>query len=193
MNRTNSTDAEFSRWTLVQLKAVELSRTSGLDAAIGEVNSFLAESPPIDLVRQALGFRGDLRSEQDELQAAREDYLVARSLSEEVDFERFTLDLALGGVSEQLKDMREAERWFLEAMKSAAEDASTCGVAALERLQRLRNSLELSLEERLLAERVVSQGWRLLRLPGDPDLSDLWASAQRVKEAQGKPLPPVEA
>ncbi len=192
MKSQTSTDPECLRWTEVQTRVIELSRTSGFEAAIGEVNAFLGQSPPLDLERQAIGFRGDLRSEQNDLQGAREDYLIARSLSEEVDFERFTLDLAIGVVSEQLGDTVDAERWFIAALESAAEDPTTCGISALKHLSRLRNSFELSPEERRLAERVVAQGWRVLRLPGSPDLSDLWASARRVSQAQGKPLPPSE-
>ncbi|MEP7012084.1 MAG: hypothetical protein ABJC13_17300, partial [Acidobacteriota bacterium] len=154
-------------------------------------HGLLGQALPLDLERQAIGFRGDLRREQNELQGAREDFLLARSLSEEINFERFTLDLAIGVVSEQLGDTVEAERWFLSALKSAAEVPTTCGVSALEHLTLIRNSFDLRLEERTLAERVVAQGWQVLRLPGDPDLSDLWTAARQVLQAQGKPLPPT--
>jgi tetratricopeptide (TPR) repeat protein len=187
MKDIQTNDSEWLRWIEAQKQAVQFLMASDFVAAIAEVNAFLGQEPPLDLVRQALGFRGDLRREQGDLGAAREDFMAALELSEEADFERFTLENALGRIAEQLSETAEAERWYLDALKTATEDPTTCGVSALRHLSQLRQSFALSPEERDLAERTVVQGWRVLHLPGEPDLSDLWASARKIFQAQAKP------
>jgi len=176
-----STDDEWTEWVEVQKAAL---REGELSAGIGVVDAYLQAEPPLDLRRQALGFRGSLRQEQGALNSAKDDFLAARKLAEKPDFERYTLEQSAAAVSQELGQIEEAERWYLEAMKTAVDDPTTSGASALRRLLERRGDRGLSEEEGALAERVVHQAWHLLRLEGEPDLDDLEGTARKLIEAQ---------
>lgn len=188
MKMRKSTSREWVGWVEVQKVAVRVWFDGDLPAAIEVVNRFLAENPPLDLQRQALGFRGSLEQERGDLQAARSDFLAARGLSEHADFERCTLEEAAAAASLQLGDLPQAERLYLEALKTAASDPRTSGGGVVLSLLKLRGESGLSEEERTLAEKVIRQSWHLLRVEGEPDLIDLASTAQRVIEAQAGPF-----
>lgn len=185
-----SSDSEWLDWIEVQKRATELWEEGDLAAAIAEVDRFLELEPPVDLERQAIGFRGSLHEERGNTAAARADYLTARSLSERRDFERYSLELAAGAASELMGEVVEAERWYAEALATAAADLTTSGAGALLRLLRTRGERGLSAEERALADQVVRQAWSHLQVEGEPDLGDLVATAQELMKAQGQPRKP---
>jgi tetratricopeptide (TPR) repeat protein len=192
MNTNQSTEEGWATWFLIQEKAVQLSYSGDFEAAISQLDTFSREDLASDIKRQVIGFRGDLRREQGDLHGARSDFLAALDLSAKPDFERFTLESALGVISKQLGDKPEAERWFLGALHTAAEDPTISGISALRSLSQTRGTFFLSTEERKLVERVVVQAWRILRLPGEPDLKDIFASAWVLYQAQARPKPPSE-
>ncbi len=188
MSREATTDSEWLDWIDVQKAATRLWMQGDLEAAIAEIDCYLEQEPRLDLKRQAIGFRGSIREEQGDLAAARSDFSAALELSEEPDFERYTLLLSLGGVAERRGDFEEAENWFLAALQTAADDPKTSGAGGLLRLLRLRGRRGLTEQEHRLAEKVVHQGWSLLRVEGKPDCTDLSATAKKLIEAQKGPF-----
>lgn len=188
MSNRNSTENEWLAWIEEQKVATRAWLQSDLPGAIETIDRFLATNPPLDLRRQAIGFRGSLHQEQGDLAAAKSDFLAAQALAERADFERCTLEESAGDVSHQLGDIAEAERWYLEALRTAAADPRISGGGVLVHLLKLRGEKGLNEEEGRLAEKVVKQSWHLLGVEGEPDLADLQATAKKLIEAQGRPF-----
>jgi tetratricopeptide (TPR) repeat protein len=179
-----STDDEWLRWIEVQKSATHTWFDGDLHGAIEIIDQFVASNPPIDLRRQAIGFRGSIYQEQGDLVKAMNDFLAARSLTEMPDFERYTLEESAAAVSYELGDTAGAERWYLEALKTAAADARSSGASVILHLAKIRGDAGLTVEERLLAETVIKQAWDLHKLPGSPDLHDILAATRTVIQAQ---------
>lgn len=152
------------------------------------LDEFVASEPPLAVKRQAIGFRGSLYDEAGDLHAAKSDFLGALELSQDRDFERYTLEESVAAICQRLRDDVEAERWSLRALKTAAADPKTSGAGALQRLLRIRGDRALIETEQRLAERVVHQAWHLLRVEGEPDLADLEAACKKLMEAQKGPF-----
>jgi len=172
-------------WTEVQKAAL---REKSVADGVRVIDDYLRATPSVAFKRQALGFRGSLHEEHGDLAAARADFLAARELAEEADFERYTLEGSAAAVSQQLGQLDEAEQWCLEALKTAAADPTTSGASALLRLLGLRGQRGLRNEEQPLIERVVYQAWHLLRVEGEPDLEDLEGTARKLIDAQRGPF-----
>lgn len=191
MSTKQSTEAEWSIWFAIQEEAVQLSYSGDFEAAISQLDTFSGKDLAPDIKRQVISFRGDLRREQGDLHGARGDFLAALALSPGPDYERFTLEIATGIISGQLGEPIESERWFVGALRTAAENPTIFGISALKHLSQARGTFLLSSEERQLAERVVVQAWSILRMPGEPDLRDLFASARALYQAQSRGGPHV--
>jgi len=56
--------------------------------------------------------------------------------------------------------------------------------AALRRLAALVNADDLTEVERELYGRIATQSWRLLGIPGEPDLSDMKKLGERLLDAE---------
>lgn len=186
MNIESSTESEWFIWFKIQERAIRISCAGEFEAAISELNTFLEADPVPDIKIQVIGLRGDIKRDRGDLRGARSDFLSALELSPTATFERFTLESGIGDLSEKLGELPEAEHWFLRALETAAKDPTFCGVSALKRISQVRDSLFLTLEERALAEQVVTQGWKVLELPGKPTLNDLFGSARTLYQAQSR-------
>jgi len=182
-NRPISSYEEWAKWIEVQKAAI---REVEVSESIQRVEEYLRSEPPVDLRRQALGFRGSLRQEEGELEGAMADFLAARALTEKPDFERYTLEQSAATISQQLGQTEEAERWNVAALETAAADPTTSGAAALRALLTLRAQAGLEPDEEELARRVVRQAWHLLRVEGEPDLSDLHTASEKLLAAQSR-------
>lgn len=183
-------EKQWAAWFDLQKIATHVWLEGDLPRAIAMLDEFVGTHPPKPVERQAIGFRGSLYEEAGDLEAAKADFLTAVALSEEADFERYTLEESLAAASERLGDDAEAERWCLSALRTAAEDPKTSGAGSLLRLVRLRDEQPLTSEERHMVKKVVYQGWSLLRVEGKPDLEDLTATAKKLLRAQRGPFSP---
>lgn len=188
MSREEATDPGWLAWIEVQKAATRLWMQGDSEAAVGVIDRYLEQEPRLDLKRQAIGFRGSIHEEQGDLGAAKNDFSTAHELSEQADFERYTLLLSLGGIAERRGSFEEADSWYWAALQTAADDPKTSGAGGLLRLLRLRAQRGLTEQERRLAEKVMHQAWSLLRVEGEPDLRDLVATAKKLIEAQKRPF-----
>lgn len=188
MNPEHSTEEERRRWIEVQKKATEAWISGDIDGALELVSQYLAGVQPPDQRRQAIAFRGDLYEENGDLEAAKNDFGLAHDLSEAPDYERYTLEIALGSVAKKMGHLEAAESWYLKALETAAVDFTTSGGTALRCLLELRGGLSLSDDERRLVEKVVRQSWHLLRVEGEPNLEDLEGTARKLIAAQDRPF-----
>ena len=186
MSRAQSNDGKWREWIEVQKAATRVWAEDDLEEAISIVNRFLAADPPVDLERQAIGFRGSLHQERGDLESARTDFLAARALSEGPDFERCTLEQSAGVTSQQLGDRLEAEKWFLEALKTAVAEPRAGGGGVVLNLLDAKGEGNLTAEERALCEGVIRGSWQSLSLEGEPELKDLAAGARKLLQAQSR-------
>lgn len=188
MSSENGSDPEWAAWLEVQRAATLFWMQGEASAAVAAIDHYLEEKPRVDLSRQAIGFRGSIHEDQGDLEAAKNDFVAANGLSENDDFERYTLLVSLGEIAERRGVPAEADSWYVAALRTAASDPKTSGASALLRLVRLRGREGLTDQERFIAEKVMRQGWSLLRVAGEPDMGDLVATATRLLEAQKRPL-----
>lgn len=187
MTSERASDGDWLLWIEVQKRATDEWSTGGIPAAVGIVDGFLSSQLPRDLKREALAFRAMLYEEQGDLTSAKADFLSAVALADEGHV-RCELEDSLGLISQRLGELEDAGRWFSSALRTAASDPRVAGGGPLLRLLKVRSEKELTEEEQRLAERVIRQTWRLLRIEGEPDLGDLEGTAQKLIEAQGGPF-----
>lgn len=185
-----STDPDWISWFETQKKATEVWAEGDLAGAISLVNRYLEGIVLPDIRRRAIAFRGDLHEEQGSREAAKADFQLAYSLSETPDYERYTLEIALGGLSESLGDLKTADAWYIRALETASADPTTSAASGLIRLLKLRRDQGLNEEERRLVEKVLRQSWHLLRVEGEPDFDDLEVTTKKLVAAQGRQFPP---
>ena len=102
------------------------------------------------------------------------------------DYERYTLEIALGGISEALGDLKTADYWYVKALETASSDPTTSVGLGLLRLLELRRGRGFDEEERRLAEKALRQSWRLLQIEGEPNLDDLEATTRKLLAEQGR-------
>lgn len=181
---------EWTRWFEAQDKATEAWGNGDLKGAIEVIGRYLQGEPPLELRRKAIAFRGDLREEQGDREAASTDFQLAHGLSEEPDYERYTLELSLGNLAHAAGQLGAADSWYVQALRTASEDSTTSGGLALFRLLRLRGKQGLAEEERKVSAKVVRQAWALLRIEGEPDLDSLEEMALTLIRTQSqRPTP----
>lgn len=183
---TQEDEEEWITWRTVQKEAVETWISGDIAGAIRLISQYLESSPPKDLRRQAIAFRGDLHEEQGDLDNAKIDLTYAHELSEGPDYERYTLEISLGSIANLQGDTTAADHWYIDALRTASESPATSGGTALRRLLELRKTRGLEGEERQLAVEVAQRSWLLLRIEGEPDLEDLEDTARKLVAAQNR-------
>lgn len=135
---THTTDADWLGWIETQKQATEVWTAGDLESAISLINRYLEGVVSPDLRRRATAFRGDLHEECGNLEAAKADFQLAHGLSEKPDYERYTLEIALGGISESLGDPKTADSWYVRALETVAADPTTSAGSGLLRLLLIR-------------------------------------------------------
>lgn len=189
MTNTEASNRKWLRWIELQKTATKMwLENEDLPAAIAVLDRYLAEDLPEELRREATAFRGTLYEEQGDFAAAKSDFLSALKFAVEPDHIRFELQDSLAVISRRLRDAKEADIWYRAALQTAAADPRVAGGGFLLRLLKFRGERGLNDEEQQLAQKVIHQSWHLLRVEGEPDLSDLEGTARRLIEAQRGPF-----
>lgn len=184
MIQSNSSESQWLHWIEVQKRATSLWFSGNLPEALTFLDGYVESAPALDLKRQAIGFRGSLHQEQGDLQSAKADFLTARGLSEQPDFERCTLEESIAWISAQLGDLMEAERWYWQAIETASIDPRATNGTTLVRFLEIRGTKDLSQAERQVIEGVLAAAWEFRNLPGAPNFQDLRDSVNELIEIQ---------
>jgi hypothetical protein len=175
--------SELEKWAAVQEQAYSAAQNEDWDRALCVLEGFERFCEDSRLRCSARAFRGDLQELRGDLNAALDDYLAAHAMAEELSFERCTLEEAIAALFLRQGQQPEADAWYLRALTTASRTTGVCGISVLKALTRLRGSFSLSAHEQNLAEQVVKQSWKLRELPGEPNLTDLFQSAQTIDRA----------
>lgn len=182
------TESEWQEWNEVQKAVTQAGLVEDdLSAAIAILNRFLADDLPAALRREVIALRGTLCQEQGDLESAKTDFLAAVRLAAE-GYVRFELEDTLAEISRKLGDIQDADNWYTAALETGASDPRVAGGGFLLRFLKFRGVRGLSHEEHQLAKKMAHQGWRLLRVEGEPDLGDLEGTAKQLVEAQRRPF-----
>ena len=188
MTSTSAEDAKWLRWVEIQKGATLLWMQGDAAKAIHEINHFLASEVVPDLRRDALTFRGHIYDDQGDPDSARADLLSALEIAEKYLLERYSIEISLAALCVRQGKLKEAERWALSALQTAAADPKTSGAGALQKLITIRGAETFSTEERKLIKKVVHQAWSLLRVEGQPDLAALDATTTKLLRAHRGPF-----
>jgi tetratricopeptide (TPR) repeat protein len=189
MTKIKASDTEWLQWIEIQKAATEKGLVGeDLPSAIEMLDRYLAGDLPHDLRREAVAFRATLYQEQGNLAAAKSNFLSALELAVELDHVRFELEDSLAEISKKLGDTEEADKWYVASLRTAAADPRVAGGGFLLRLLKFRGERGLNNEEQKLVRKVVHQSWHLLRVEGEPDLSDLVGTARKLRKAQLGPF-----
>lgn len=176
-------------WVEIQKRSLKLMYRKDFSGAMQELDSFFRRGQPAELESEIFGFRGEIQERQGKIEEAKREYLNAHMLSAEATYHRYTLELTLGRVCEEMKDLQEAADWYFRAAHTASEDPLTFGAAAVAGLLDVRDRSSWENHEIRLVERVIRQAWELFSLPGEPDLENLRETLRTLGEASTRPLP----
>jgi hypothetical protein len=118
-----SSDQEWLE-RLATFKAVpDLAKKRMCSSAMTMIEEYLSRNPPSDLRCDALSCKASLLEDQGDLGAARESLLAALPLTTG-GYQRYTIELSLGCLEEEVSMPEEAVKWYLKALETAEEDGS---------------------------------------------------------------------
>jgi hypothetical protein len=174
-------------WTEVFRRAWSLVKDGKLAEAISHIDAFLSLEVDPESRSQALGFRAHIEERLGNAEKAKNDLLAARSLTGP-NYDRYVHELCLGSLFESQNLNEEARSWYRTALNTSLLDNGTSGGTVLKRLLQLCPVANLPPDDIVLCRRVIEHSWRVLRLTGMPDLSDLEAAASIILHAEGRPV-----
>lgn len=185
MSEDQQTEKAWLAWTEVLRRALSLVKDGELAEAVSHIDAFLSLEVDPEVRSDALGFRSHIEERLGNTEQAKSDLLVARSLTG-VNYGRYVRELSLGSLFERQNLNEEAYSWYRTALNTCLLDNGTSGGTALKGLLQLCPARNLPVEDIVLCRRVIEHSWRVLRLTGMPDLSDLEAAASIILRAQGR-------
>jgi hypothetical protein len=186
MTNDQDLDLAWKTWTGVMRKVTLLMQKDDFRDALSQVETFLACEDHAEIRSDALGMKANLKEELGDIQGAKEDLLLARSLIGP-SYGRYVHEISLGAIAERQQQSNEALGWYRAALRTCVEGQAISGGTALKKLVGLQGEKEMSAHDQALCIEATRKSWRVLNLPGQPDLADLNLTISRVKEAESKP------
>ena len=177
-----ATREELDELAAIQRKSFEASEVGrNLPAALTLIDEFFARCPSLRLRTELLAHRALLLEFAGRLDEARVSLLDAHAL-EDSGSRRFGIELGLMQIAEKAGDDEERLHWCRAAFKTVAADPATNGVPIARTLLAMSGGVDaLSPDERTDLERIIRNGWRVLELPGEPDLANVLATLDRLQ------------
>jgi tetratricopeptide (TPR) repeat protein len=151
-----------------------------LDDALAELQRILDEGTP-DMKARALFYRGMMREEAGAADEARRDWDEALVYASAGSYLRFRLEHHVGEALERGGGLKEALDRYTTALRTCSAGGEFSGLRALSAYLRLKGGKVEPEDEALIAS-VAEKSWRVLELPGAPDLKDLPATIRRLDE-----------
>lgn len=186
MNKPDDRDSAWLGWIEVQRRAAILISQGDRAAAFSEVEAFLSRERNPELRSDALGLRAQFKERAGDLQGAKEDLSTALSLIGPT-YLRYVHELCLGSICEEQQQIEEALSWYRNALETSLECSDVSGGSALQSYLRLRGQNNLNPQEKGLCRQVIAHSWKLLRLPGKPNLTNLAIAADAIKAGEAQP------
>jgi hypothetical protein len=193
MNHDNDLNIAWEEWMSLVVNCLPSKDREQNNNALRAVEAFLSRQTDSELRSYVLGYGAVLKEVLGDIEGARKSLILARSL---IGSSRlmFTHELGLAKLSQQQHLTEEARSWYRCALRTGLEIGDTS--CAGELLGFLTSSLEpLNAEDTSLCMKAALLSWRVLALPGEPDLADLLGVAKelRAEELRAKELRANEA
>jgi len=151
-----------------------------LTSAFSEIETVLREGSA-DMKGQCLLLRGEVKDRQGDLAEARQDWMDGLDYAGAGTFLRYCLERNIGRVCHRLGLEEEAMRWYRNAVTTCYRGDEFSGHRALVDLVKL-NGGEISANDRDMYGSVIEKSWRVLDLPGTPNLDDLTGSLSKLDD-----------
>jgi len=168
------TDDEFDD---IRQKATVAWHRGDIARALAEIEKVLGEGTS-DMKGECLLYRGMMRQSGEPLSEARQDWSEALQYAGEGTFLRFQLEQHVGDSLEREGLFQEAFAWYRKALKTCSEGEEFSGHQILSAYLRLNGRIDPG-DEPLIAS-VAVKSWRVLELPGAPDLSYLRSAIEEL-------------
>lgn len=151
-----------------------------LTSAFSEVEQILQQGTD-EMKAQGLCFRGMIKHSQAELADAKEDWLQALPFAGEGTSLQYELQTNIAEVCEVTNPSGESLRWYRAALTTCSDGDQFSGTRALTAFVRL-NGGTLPTGDLVMVASVAEKSWKVLQLPGSPDLDDLVGTVARLSE-----------
>jgi tetratricopeptide (TPR) repeat protein len=176
------------------IEAFKSAKRGDYSCSISILDEILANEIYPDLRRDAFGYRALFFEDIGRFDEAKADLLSSCSLIPPdpigaATFARSVTEQGIGRICEKQSKIQEAKEWYMKALMTIKKGDACDGGSALKSLLTLVGEGNLSDEARALCNAVAIKSWKLLRIPGEPDLNNLAEATQRIIEAMGKPRP----
>lgn len=163
------------------LQRLSAARSKGdLTNAFSEIEMILREGND-EMKGESLLYGGEIKAGQGGLVDAKQDWLSGLDYASPGTFLRYCLERNIGRVCETLGLPDEAIVWHRKAATTCYRGAEFSGLQALTALLAL-NGGQVPPEDNMLFGSVIEKSWRVLQLPGAPDLNDLAGSVSKLAE-----------
>jgi hypothetical protein len=135
---------------------------------------------------RALVYRGSITEGREDWAAAKDDFIQAAGLFPVGSYTRYTAELSVGLAFENLRQQAGSIEWYRAALLTCAQaEEPFSGAAALSALLSIEPALSPSDAE--LARTVTVKSWKVLKLNGEPDLNDLAAATEILRQRASDP------
>lgn len=185
MSPFDKLDASWDTWYQVMRSITSLMKQGDTKTALKEVDFFLLGDIAPEVESDALGMRADLKEQLEDLEGAKNDLLTARALVGP-SYKRYVHELSLGSISQRQQNFEEAVSWFRSALQTCLDGEGISGGTALKRFFAISGRRIPPNDEELCA-RAIRRSWLVLRLPGQPDLTDFSKDIETIKDGESKP------
>ncbi len=152
-----------------------------VDGAFAEIEKVLDVGTP-EMKGECLFYRGMIRQSVGDMTQARRDWIEALQYAREGTFLRFQVEQNVGESLEREGQTEEALGWYQRALKTCSGGDEFSGQQTLTAYLRLKGGM-IEQEDYALLASVAVKSWRVLELPGAPDVDDLPSTSAALAEA----------
>jgi len=128
---------------------------------------------------QYLFYAGMIHEKNDELDQSKEDWLRAVEYVRQGTYLKYSIEENLGRANEKLGNIQEALIWYRHALRTCAEGTEFSGNRVLSSFLNLTKGAISEIDQPSVAA-AVEKSWRVLEVPGIPNLRDLHGSINTI-------------
>ena len=174
---------EWAAWDEVMRTVARMMEEHNFAIALQTVDRFLDPDLSVELRCSVLGMRAQLKEDLGDQEGAKADLVDAISLGA-ADVARYVNESSLAELFRREGNRPDSIKWYRVALSTAMRGGFPGG-GALWKFITLQSEKALSEEDRALCIDVAECSWKLLDLPGKPNLDNLKASACTIIEREG--------
>jgi len=152
--------------------------------AFAEIDRVLKEGTD-EMKGTALFYRAMIHESRRDWEQVREDSRSGLKYAAPSTFLRYQLEHAIGAAYNKQAFSEKANQWFTKALQTCAEGDDFSGHKTLAALMKLANEESLQMDQALMAT-VAAKSWRVLEVPGEPDLADIRGTVHKLCEQFSK-------